>query len=50
MEEKIYEKPVLEIVVFAECCVRTSYGDDGNYGDWEDENTTPVTSSDSNGF
>ena len=50
MKEKIYEEATMEIVLFSECCVRTSYGDDGNYGDWEDENTMPSNSSSDNGF
>ena len=44
MKEKVYEMPILEIIFFTECIVRTSFGDDGNDGDWDDENTNPKNS------
>ena len=43
-EKKPYLNLELEIVLFEESFIRTSYGNDDNDGYWEDENTKPIGS------
>ena len=41
--KKPYTEIEIEIILFEESFIRTSYGDDGNFdGDWEDENVKPT--------
>ena len=35
--KKPYDKLEIEIVFFEDSFIRTSFGDDGNNGDWNDE-------------
>ena len=45
MEEKEYTPPTMQITLFEECFIRTSYDNDYNGDDWwDDENASPIGS------
>ena len=41
-EKYPYTSLEIEIIYFGESFIRTSFGNDGNDDDWEDENVKPV--------
>ena len=43
MQEKEYISPTMQITLFEECFIRTSYDNDFNGDDWwDDENASPI--------